>query len=74
MCSYKLKVSIYLSALFHDFPFKANLNVHLRKHTGEKFCCQHCPFNCLSPGHLKVLTTPSLLLIYIISNIVETLV
>ncbi|XP_041798409.1 zinc finger protein ZFAT-like isoform X2 [Chelmon rostratus] len=33
---------------------KANLNVHLRKHTGEKFCCQHCPFNCLSPGHLKV--------------------
>ncbi|KAF3839987.1 hypothetical protein F7725_018704 [Dissostichus mawsoni] len=34
---------------------KANLNVHLRKHTGEKFSCQHCPFNCLSPGHLKVL-------------------
>lgn len=33
---------------------KANLNVHLRKHTGEKFSCQHCPFNCLSPGHLKV--------------------
>ncbi|XP_018541390.1 zinc finger protein ZFAT isoform X2 [Lates calcarifer] len=33
---------------------KANLNVHLRKHTGEKFNCQHCPFNCLSPGHLKV--------------------
>ncbi|XP_067366933.1 zinc finger protein ZFAT-like isoform X1 [Channa argus] len=33
---------------------KANLNVHLRKHTGEKFTCQHCPFNCLSPGHLKV--------------------
>uniref|UniRef100_UPI0009B33964 zinc finger protein ZFAT-like n=1 Tax=Monopterus albus TaxID=43700 RepID=UPI0009B33964 len=32
----------------------ANLNVHLRKHTGEKFTCQHCPFNCLSPGHLKV--------------------
>ncbi|XP_045902011.1 zinc finger protein ZFAT-like isoform X2 [Micropterus dolomieu] len=35
---------------------KANLNVHLRKHTGEKFSCQHCPFNCLSPGHLKVHT------------------
>lgn len=35
-------------------PFKANLNVHLRKHTGEKFSCQHCPFKCLSPGHLKV--------------------
>ncbi|XP_072250709.1 zinc finger protein ZFAT isoform X2 [Leuresthes tenuis] len=33
---------------------KANLNVHLRKHTGEKFSCQHCPFSCLSPGHLKV--------------------
>ncbi|XP_011603794.1 zinc finger protein ZFAT isoform X1 [Takifugu rubripes] len=33
---------------------KANLNVHLRKHTGEKFSCQHCPFKCLSPGHLKV--------------------
>uniref|UniRef100_UPI0037E9490D zinc finger protein ZFAT n=1 Tax=Semicossyphus pulcher TaxID=241346 RepID=UPI0037E9490D len=33
---------------------KANLNVHLRKHTGEKFSCQHCPFTCLSPGHLKV--------------------
>ncbi|XP_061572426.1 zinc finger protein ZFAT-like isoform X2 [Cololabis saira] len=33
---------------------KANLNVHLRKHTGEKFSCQHCSFNCLSPGHLKV--------------------
>ncbi|KAK2844331.1 hypothetical protein Q5P01_010990 [Channa striata] len=33
---------------------KANLNVHLRKHTGEKFSCQHCPFNCFSPGHLKV--------------------
>ncbi|XP_062421321.1 zinc finger protein ZFAT-like isoform X4 [Pungitius pungitius] len=33
---------------------KANLSVHLRKHTGEKFSCQHCPFNCLSPGHLKV--------------------
>ncbi|XP_028986133.1 zinc finger protein ZFAT-like isoform X2 [Betta splendens] len=33
---------------------KANLNVHLRKHTGEKFSCQQCPFNCLSPGHLKV--------------------
>ncbi|XP_030606742.1 zinc finger protein ZFAT isoform X2 [Archocentrus centrarchus] len=33
---------------------KANLNVHLRKHTGEKFSCQHCAFNCLSPGHLKV--------------------
>uniref|UniRef100_A0A3Q3NGF0 Zinc finger and AT-hook domain containing n=1 Tax=Mastacembelus armatus TaxID=205130 RepID=A0A3Q3NGF0_9TELE len=35
---------------------KANLNVHLRKHTGEKFNCQYCPFNCLSPGHLKVHT------------------
>ncbi|XP_034031113.1 zinc finger protein ZFAT-like [Thalassophryne amazonica] len=35
---------------------KANLNVHLRKHTGEKFSCQHCPFTCLSPGHLKVHT------------------
>ncbi|XP_068613195.1 zinc finger protein ZFAT [Brachionichthys hirsutus] len=33
---------------------KANLNVHLRKHTGEKFSCRHCPFNCVSPGHLKV--------------------
>ncbi|XP_028280575.1 zinc finger protein ZFAT isoform X3 [Parambassis ranga] len=33
---------------------KANLNVHLRKHTGEKFSCEHCPFNCFSPGHLKV--------------------
>ncbi|KAG7229398.1 hypothetical protein INR49_012789 [Caranx melampygus] len=33
---------------------KANLNVHLRKHTGEKFSCHQCPFNCLSPGHLKV--------------------
>ncbi|CAN9514009.1 unnamed protein product [Ophioblennius macclurei] len=33
---------------------KANLTVHLRKHTGEKFTCQHCPFSCLSPGHLKV--------------------
>ncbi|KAM4633814.1 zinc finger protein ZFAT [Polymixia lowei] len=33
---------------------KANLNVHLRKHTGEKFSCEHCPFTCLSPGHLKV--------------------
>ncbi|XP_054638844.1 zinc finger protein ZFAT-like isoform X2 [Dunckerocampus dactyliophorus] len=33
---------------------KANLNVHLRKHTGEKFSCQQCPFQCLSPGHLKV--------------------
>ncbi|XP_047453704.1 zinc finger protein ZFAT-like isoform X2 [Mugil cephalus] len=33
---------------------KANLNVHLRKHTGEKFSCQHCAFNCLSRGHLKV--------------------
>ncbi|XP_028327237.1 zinc finger protein ZFAT isoform X2 [Gouania willdenowi] len=33
---------------------KANLNVHVRKHTGEKFTCPHCPFNCLSQGHLKV--------------------
>uniref|UniRef100_A0A1A8LHI4 Zinc finger and AT hook domain containing n=1 Tax=Nothobranchius pienaari TaxID=704102 RepID=A0A1A8LHI4_9TELE len=33
---------------------KANLIVHLRKHTGEKFSCEHCPFSCLSPGHLKV--------------------
>lgn len=36
------------------FSLKANLNVHLRKHTGEKFSCQHCNFSCLSPGHLKV--------------------
>uniref|UniRef100_A0ACB8FEV4 Uncharacterized protein n=1 Tax=Sphaerodactylus townsendi TaxID=933632 RepID=A0ACB8FEV4_9SAUR len=33
---------------------KANLNVHLRKHTGEKFSCECCPFTCLSKGHLKV--------------------
>lgn len=38
------------------FFFKGNLNVHLRKHTGEKFNCQHCPYSCLSPGHLKVLS------------------
>lgn len=33
---------------------KANLSVHMRKHTGEKFSCEHCSFNCLSKGHLKV--------------------
>ncbi|KAJ8288164.1 hypothetical protein COCON_G00008230 [Conger conger] len=33
---------------------KANLRVHMRKHTGEKFCCEHCSFNCLSKGHLRV--------------------
>ncbi|XP_062847085.1 zinc finger protein ZFAT-like [Trichomycterus rosablanca] len=33
---------------------KANLSVHMRKHTGEKFSCEHCSFQCLSKGHLKV--------------------
>ncbi|XP_061462954.1 zinc finger protein ZFAT isoform X2 [Rhineura floridana] len=45
---YKCSYCSYASAI------KANLNVHLRKHTGEKFGCDHCPFTCLSKGHLKV--------------------
>ncbi|XP_062987234.1 zinc finger protein ZFAT [Elgaria multicarinata webbii] len=45
---YKCSFCSYASAI------KANLNVHLRKHTGEKFACDHCPFTCLSKGHLKV--------------------
>ncbi|XP_044308803.1 zinc finger protein ZFAT isoform X1 [Varanus komodoensis] len=45
---YKCSFCSYASAI------KANLNVHLRKHTGEKFSCDHCPFTCLSKGHLKV--------------------
>lgn len=45
---YKCSFCSYASAI------KANLNVHLRKHTGEKFACDFCPFTCLSKGHLKV--------------------
>ncbi|KAG8429450.1 hypothetical protein GDO86_020145, partial [Hymenochirus boettgeri] len=45
---YKCSLCNYASAI------KANLSVHLRKHTGEKFTCEHCPFSCLSKGHLKV--------------------
>lgn len=45
---YKCSFCSYASAI------KANLNVHLRKHTGEKFACDYCSFTCLSKGHLKV--------------------
>ncbi|KAJ8354340.1 hypothetical protein SKAU_G00219070 [Synaphobranchus kaupii] len=45
---YKCPQCEYASAI------KANLSVHMRKHTGEKFNCEHCSFNCLSKGHLRV--------------------
>lgn len=45
---YKCSYCSYASAI------KANLNVHMRKHTGEKFSCDYCTFTCLSKGHLKV--------------------
>ncbi|XP_035281526.1 zinc finger protein ZFAT-like isoform X5 [Anguilla anguilla] len=45
---YKCHQCEYASAI------KANLIVHMRKHTGEKFSCEHCSFNSLSRGHLRV--------------------
>lgn len=46
------------------FILKANLNVHLRKHTGDMFHCDHCSFTCLSSGHLKVFSVSTSLLSY----------